>query len=111
MEFKETMFTGDAEARPQSQEENPIDLEILELNTHITKTQDFIKSLEEMQKISPTDQRQKDIVTAKIDLAEQQTKKQELLDEKFKKIPRGDSAANDSQIMSDADQESWKRAA
>lgn len=102
---------GNIENQPQKPESDAVNPEILEVNNKITQTQDFIASLEEMQKTSPTDQRKKDIINAKIDLAELQTKKQELLDEKYMKIPRSDHAANDSQIMSDSGEGSWKRAA
>ena len=111
IEFKETMFMGDNENQPQKPESETVNPEILEVNNKITQTQDFIASLEGMQGRSPTDARKKDIINAKIDLAELQTKKQELLDEKYMKIPSSEHAANDSQIMSDSAEGSWKHAA
>jgi hypothetical protein len=101
--FRETMMGG--EAVPPKQETHALDPKILEINDKITKAEDFIKDLEEFQIKSPTEQRQKDIITAKIDLAEYQTEKQHLLDEKFMGTPsneeliaRAEQAANDSQI-------------
>lgn len=102
MTFENTMFASDNERyHPQPQELSPLDTQILDVNDKITKAQDFIKSLEEMQEKSPSVQRQKDIVSAKIDLAEFQTEKQHLLDQKFKNTPSNEDlirAANDSQI-------------
>jgi hypothetical protein len=95
--FKETMATGEGEFQEKASEDmGPLDMQILDVNDKITKAEDFIKALEEMQSKSPTDQRQKDIINAKIDLAESQTEKQHLLDEKFKKWPT--QSANDSVI-------------
>ncbi len=84
MEFKQTMVAGEEEFKPRQQEElTLLDEQILEINNEITKAQDFIQSLEGMQKTDPNDRRAKDLLRARIDLAELQTQKDHLLDEKF----------------------------
>lgn len=101
--FRETMIEG--EAVPPKQEAHALDPKILEVNDKITKVQNFIRDLEVMQLKTPTEQRQKDIINAKIDLAEFQTEKQHLLDEKYMGTPsneellaKAEQAANDSHI-------------
>lgn len=98
MEFKETMFMGEGEKpnnpEPIDPESSPLDSQILDITTQITETENFIHSLVEMQDKDANDRRRKDILEAKIKLAELQTAKAYLLDEKFKGIP----AANDSVI-------------
>lgn len=98
MEFKETMIAGEEEFKPTQQEKlTPLDEQILEINNKITKAQDFIQSLESMQRAEPNERRAKDLLHARIDLAELQTQKDHLLDEKFGRygnLP----AANDSDI-------------
>jgi hypothetical protein len=97
--FKETMYMGQGEPQGENSPGNPLDQKILDVNTKITKAQDFIASLEKLQEAEPTDRRKKDILGAKIDLAEFQTEKQHLLDEKFSNIPHDlGKAANDSII-------------
>ena len=74
------------EFKPRQQEELTLDEQILEINNEITKAQDFIQSLEGMQKLTLTTVEQKDLLRARIDLAELQTQKDHLLDEKIRSL-------------------------